>query len=103
MGIYDRDYSHDQQRPQVRFTMPHITPVVKWLLIINAGVFLFTAVQSPLSNLISKWFSVFPYSMPAIFLQPLNGADMTGFFSKVLVKSRYTFSYEKGKQNCGMP
>ncbi len=41
MGINDRDYSHDGygQRPQVRFSMPPITPVVKWLLIINVAVF----------------------------------------------------------------
>jgi membrane associated rhomboid family serine protease len=70
MGIYDRDYAHDQQRPQVRFTMPHITPVVKWLLIINGGVFLLTAMQSPLSDAINTWFSVLTVSKSTIFLQP---------------------------------
>jgi membrane associated rhomboid family serine protease len=50
--------------------MPHITPVVKWLLMINGGVFLLTAMQSPLSNLIFKWFSVFPISTSVIFFQP---------------------------------
>jgi len=44
MGLYDRDYSREgyQQRyhsmPQMRFAFPRITPVVKWLLIINIGV-----------------------------------------------------------------
>lgn len=70
MGIYDRDYTHEPQRPQIRFTMPHITPVVKWLLIINGGVFLLTAVESPLSQLILRWFSVFPVNAISIFYQP---------------------------------
>jgi membrane associated rhomboid family serine protease len=70
MGIYDRDYSHEQQRPQIKFSMPKITPVVKWLLIINGAVFLLTAIPSPLSRLIFNWFAVYTTTNSAIFLQP---------------------------------
>jgi len=46
MGLYDRDYTRADFRarydsaPQMRFGFPRITPVVKWLLIINIGVHL---------------------------------------------------------------
>ena len=44
MGIYDRDYTHSDYRgpggPQMRLMLPRVTPAVKWLLIINIGVFL---------------------------------------------------------------
>jgi len=70
MGIYDRDYMHEQPRPRNRYALPPITPVVKWLMIINAGVFLFTAVPSALSETIYIWFSVLTVSKITIFLQP---------------------------------
>jgi hypothetical protein len=44
MGLYDRDYTQSefrQQRfglPQMRFNLPRVTPVVKWLLIVNIAV-----------------------------------------------------------------
>ena len=56
MGLYDRDYTHDQYRgggyyaPQMRMNMPRITPVVKWLLIVNIGVYILCI--TPLGNLI---------------------------------------------------
>jgi len=51
MGLYDRDYTQADFRrqhygaPQLRFNWPRITPVVKWLLIINIGVHLFQAIM----------------------------------------------------------
>ena len=66
MGLYDRDYTQEgyQQHyghgPQMRFMMPTITPVVKWLLIINIAVFLATFVISSLGKFAYDWFSVYP-------------------------------------------
>ena len=82
MGLYDRDYtqeryqSHFGQMPHMRISWPKITPVVKWLLIINFAVFFITAIAFQKRNIIvpgfpapvdlaTKWFSVFPYSLPA--------------------------------------
>jgi membrane associated rhomboid family serine protease len=50
--------------------MPHITPVVKWLLIINVAVFLIGAIIPKLNDLIEYWFSVLTVSKITIFLQP---------------------------------
>jgi len=63
MGVYDRDYyrpDNDQQAgpPQVHFRFPQLTPVVKWLLIINISVFLLCIAIKPLGLLIYNWFSV---------------------------------------------
>lgn len=50
MGLYDRDYTQSefrQQRfglPQMRFSLPRMTPVVKWLLIANIGIHLLQAI-----------------------------------------------------------
>ncbi|UCE47396.1 MAG: rhomboid family intramembrane serine protease, partial [Phycisphaerales bacterium] len=46
--------------PQMRFMLPTITPVVKWLLIINITVFLLTFIISPLGRFAYDWFSVYP-------------------------------------------
>ena len=70
MGIYDRDYMHEQPRPRIRYALPPITPVVKWLLIINAGVFLIGAFMPRLHGPIEYWFSVLTVSKITIFLQP---------------------------------
>jgi len=73
MGLYDRDYTQadfESQRhyaPRMRFAMPRITPVVKWLLIINIGVHLLKIIFfpgqpnqiPPVENLLS----VFPISI----------------------------------------
>jgi membrane associated rhomboid family serine protease len=46
MGLYDRDYTQEQNdaqsrySPQMRLGFPSITPVVKWLLFTNVVVFL---------------------------------------------------------------
>lgn len=66
MGLYDRDYtqegyeSHYGHGPQLRFMMPTITPVVKWLLIINIAIFLVTFLIPSLGRFAYNWFSVFP-------------------------------------------
>jgi len=69
MGLYDRDYtqadfqthhSHFHGRPQFRFGLPQITPVVKWLLIINVGVFLASIMSPSLAVFLYDWFSVYP-------------------------------------------
>lgn len=63
MGIYDRDYTHEGHgggRPQMRLMMPSITPVVKWLLIINVAVYIPCYMIRPLDEFARVWFSVFP-------------------------------------------
>ncbi|HSW02100.1 MAG TPA: rhomboid family intramembrane serine protease [Sedimentisphaerales bacterium] len=74
MGLYDRDYTQSefrQQRfglPQMRFNFPRVTPVVKWLLIVNFAVFVLCLVGS-LGDLLHGWFAVDPRSWPTT-LQP---------------------------------
>lgn len=67
MGLYDRDYtqadfqshqSHYRYAPQMRMSFPKITPVVKWLLIINIGVFLAAITIRPLGIFIYAWFQL---------------------------------------------
>ena len=67
MGLYDRDYtqadfqshqSHFRYAPQMRMSFPKLTPVVKWLLIINIGVFLTAILIRPLGIFIYKWFQL---------------------------------------------
>jgi membrane associated rhomboid family serine protease len=69
MGLYDRDYTRADFEPQfrsgpyARMSMPKITPVVKWLLIINVAVFLLSFLIKPLGTFIFFWFSVFPATL----------------------------------------
>jgi membrane associated rhomboid family serine protease len=63
MGIYDRDYyrpdyESDSGSPQLQFRLPQLTPVVKWLLVLNVGTFLLCVIVKPLGDFIYKWFSV---------------------------------------------
>jgi len=61
MGIYERDYSRDGYRGGsggIRFALPPITPVVKWLLIINFSVFVISFLIRPLGNLLNSLFAV---------------------------------------------
>lgn len=80
MGLYDRDYTQADFRrqhygpPQMRFNLPRITPVVKWLLIINIGVHLFQALafraqlNSPMElTPLEQVFSVYPTSIGRVF------------------------------------
>jgi signal transduction histidine kinase len=67
MGLYDRDYtqadfqpgqSHFRYAPQMRFNLPRLTPVVKWLLIINIGIFLAAVLIPSLQYYIYEWFQL---------------------------------------------
>ena len=66
MGLYDRDYtradfeSQSRYAPHMRMALPKITPVVKWLLIINVAVFLLSFLIDPLARFFFHWFSVYP-------------------------------------------
>jgi membrane associated rhomboid family serine protease len=70
MGFYDRDWTREQDEAQpsyssqMRFGLPSITPAVKWLLIINAGVFLLEWVisgpETPGVVFLEKIFAVYP-------------------------------------------
>ncbi len=73
MGLYDRDYTQaDSARqhyglPQLRLNLPRITPVVKWLMIVNAAVFILEAVFFARNLLdqptvLERIFAVFPVS-----------------------------------------
>jgi len=72
MGIYDRDYSQERYEGhygrQVRITLPGLTVVVKWLLIINVGIFLAGFMIPSLGMFLSEWFSVYP-ATPGMSLQ----------------------------------
>lgn len=63
MGLYDRDYTQSGSRqqfygpPQMRFSLPRITSVVKWLLIANIGIFVLSQIPS-LGMLLGNWFVV---------------------------------------------
>jgi len=69
MGLYDRDYtrvdsdSRYRYAPQMRFGFPKITPVVKWLLIINIAVFLTAIIIRPLGVLVYRLFPLEPDSL----------------------------------------
>ena len=61
MSIYDRDYSrpdYEQQRPQMQFRLPQLTPVVKNLLLLNVGVYLACIIIKPLGGFVYEWFRV---------------------------------------------
>lgn len=66
MGLYDRDYTQADFRsqyryaPQMRMTFPKLTPVVKWLLIINIGIFLVAIAIKPLGIFIYNSFQLDP-------------------------------------------
>ena len=70
MGLYDRDYTqadfksqqgHFRGMPQMRFSLPKLTPVVKWLLIINIGIFLAGIFIKPLGVFIYSSFQLDPH------------------------------------------
>jgi len=70
MGLYDRDYTQSDYdgggggaRPQMRMMFPPISPVVKWLLIINVAVFVLTAVSESLAIFALDWLSVYPLTV----------------------------------------
>ncbi len=69
MGLYDRDYAQEdyqyryQHTPRMRIGFPRITPVVKWLLIINGVVFLLTSMNRSFGIFVIERFSVFPVTI----------------------------------------
>ncbi len=69
MGLYDRDYTREsfqskfRNAPQMRMAFPKITPVVKWLLIINVAVFLVSFLITPVGKFFFYWFSVYPATL----------------------------------------
>lgn len=66
MGLYDRDYTQADSKSQFRFSpqlnLPRITPVVKWLLIINLAVFILAYFSNTIDTFLLNWFSVKPES-----------------------------------------
>ncbi len=76
MGLYDRDYTQEQNEsrnaPQMRIGIPSLTPVVKWLLIINVAIYLLdTLISSGKANELTPikyFFSIMPFT-PALMLQ----------------------------------
>ena len=78
MGLYDRDYTQEQNdaqsryAPQMRLGFPSITPVVKWLLIVNISVFLIDTVFSSREGtgmtFLQTYFAVIP-ATPMLTLQ----------------------------------
>jgi len=74
MGLYDRDYTQPESRrqynnlSQMRFNLPHMTPVVQWLLIINVAVFILGIIPA-LSIRFSQWL-VIDTTSSATMMQP---------------------------------
>lgn len=67
MGLYDRDYTQADFKSQrsgfnfgPQFSVPTLTPVVKWLLIVNVGIFVVSALAGSLAEFLFTWFSVYP-------------------------------------------
>ncbi|MFA5293579.1 MAG: rhomboid family intramembrane serine protease [Phycisphaerae bacterium] len=63
MSVYDRDYyrpdyENNTARPQMQFRLPQLTPVVKWLLILNVSIYLLSIIIKPLGWFIYDWLSV---------------------------------------------
>jgi membrane associated rhomboid family serine protease len=60
MGLYDREYTQPEYRqqrfglPDVRFSLPRMTPVVKWLLILNFALFILVLIP-PLGSFLAHW------------------------------------------------
>jgi membrane associated rhomboid family serine protease len=73
MGLYDRDYTQSDSRqryglPQMRFSLPPMTSLVQWLLIVNIAVFLVSLIP-PVGTFLEAWFALNPQSWHTL-LQP---------------------------------
>lgn len=78
MGLYDRDYTQEKNdsqpgyAPQMRMGLPSLTPVVKWLLIINVSVFLinfiFSSQDGTGMTFLQTYFALIP-TTPMLTLQ----------------------------------
>jgi membrane associated rhomboid family serine protease len=66
MGLYDRDYTQDDfqsghgHAPHMKMQFPRLTPVVKWLMIINIAAFLSGYLIPRFGIFQLEWFSVWP-------------------------------------------
>ncbi len=65
MGLYDRDYTQADSKSQgsgfhfsPQFSLPTLTPVVKWLLIANIGIFLVAVLIPPVQYHVYQWFQL---------------------------------------------
>lgn len=63
MGIYDRDYYRPDYEErygggQMQFRLPQLTPVVKWLLLLNVGIFLLCIIVKPFGRFAYGWLSI---------------------------------------------
>jgi len=78
MGLYDRDYtqekdeSNQQYAPQMRLGLPSLTPAVKWLIIVNAAVYLVNIIISPPVKTGLTFLERFLVLLPATPLQTLQ-------------------------------
>jgi membrane associated rhomboid family serine protease len=78
MGLYERDYTQEQNdaqsryAPQMRLGFPSVTPVVKWLLIANVSVFLvdtiFSSQEGTGMTFLQTYFALIPVT-PMLTLQ----------------------------------
>lgn len=65
MGLYDRDYtragfeSSHYGRQQMRMMFPSLTPVVKWILIINVAVFILSYLSKSFGGFLNGLFAVY--------------------------------------------
>lgn len=67
MSFNDRDYNkhnYSGNSGGMRISLPPITPVVKWLLIINLSIFVVSFLIKPLGIFLDDWFSVSTRSVP---------------------------------------
>ena len=66
MGLYDRDYTQEDfqspghSAPHMRLQFPRLTPIVKWLMIINIVAFLSGYLIPRFGLFLLEWFSVWP-------------------------------------------
>ena len=77
MGLYDRDYTQEKNDSQPGYApnalgFPSLTPVVKWLLIINIAVFLintiFSSEEGTGMTFLQTYFALIP-ATPMLTLQ----------------------------------
>ncbi|MGB7582963.1 MAG: rhomboid family intramembrane serine protease [Sedimentisphaerales bacterium] len=78
MGLYERDYTQEQNdaqsryAPQMRLGFPSVTPIVKWLLITNVSVFLinviFSSQEGTGMTFLQTYFALIP-ATPMLTLQ----------------------------------
>ncbi|MEN6385410.1 MAG: rhomboid family intramembrane serine protease [Phycisphaerales bacterium] len=61
MGIYDRQYYREDEgkgMSQMQFRLPTLTPVVKYLLIINVTIYVLSMLIRPFGFFVYSWFEV---------------------------------------------